>query len=182
MSITAFRPTTATYFGNNSVKKNLNELRGKVEKSWWGKQLYIIPNDTSEVPWYLRWKAYGSKANLKAGWDNAMAWFKPKDLAGKALAIATLALGIGTDFMSHVFIVGIPYVASKVLFTNMNISGFATAFHDGVHKAYEAQYLAKQNNKTTSSKNSSKTDTNKLSKEDERVTDVAAAALTGLLS
>ncbi|MDH4378962.1 MAG: hypothetical protein QE263_03535 [Vampirovibrionales bacterium] len=148
MSITALRPTAATYFGNNSVKKNLNELGGKVEKSWWGKQLYIIPNDTSKVPWYLRWKGYGSKANLTAGWNNAMDWFKPKDTAGKILAIATLAAGIATDFGAHLLIVGIPYVASKVLFTNMNISGFATAFHDGVHKAYEKQYVDKHPEKT----------------------------------
>ena len=161
MTIQAFRPSfnsAATPYFGQGAKKHANALGEKVEKSWWGRQLYFSEKPTSPVPWYLRWKGYGSKANLKAGWENAMAWFKPKDTAGKILAIATLAVGIATDFGANMLIVGIPYVASKLLFSNMNISGFATAFHDGVHTAYEKQYVAQHPEKSARTRNRSSND------------------------
>lgn len=153
MSITALRPTVAAQFGQNNKKSLGEKVVDTVENSWLAKQVYKQEKYFSDTPWYLRWKAYGSKENLKAGWDKAMAWFKPKDLGGKALAIVTLAAGIATDFMGHMLIVGIPYTLSKVFFPFMNVSGFATAFHDGVHQAYEAKYLAQHPEKAAKEKN-----------------------------
>ena len=146
MSALTVRPSfsaSPTQFGNGTAKNKLQQLEEKAERSWWGKQLYLMPQGTLQVPRAARIKAYFSLDNLKAGWKESMDWFKPKDFGGKALAIVTLLGAWAIDLIGSPLSAGI-YTASKLWFPVLNISGLGMSFHYGVHKAYETKYLAQQ--------------------------------------
>jgi hypothetical protein len=124
-------------------------LDKKLGDTWFYKQLYFSTPaaqyrqdilQQSNTTWYQRLLGYVDKDCLKAGLDNAKAFFNRKDTGGKALSIGNMLLTLIIDKLLLVSIVGWPFLLLPLVASNWAQSGVGQAFHHGVKAAYAQKH------------------------------------------